>query len=177
MKRIVAISGSVKQTSINSSILLWLQQQIPDGVHFQIYNGLTDLPYFNPDNDKPDSIPHPAVAQMRQLLLAANGVIICTPEYAKGVPGVLKNALDWLVSSGELVHKRVATISASPMVTGGQTAHQSLRETLQMVTATLSNTGAVTIALASQKIVNEVVVDEQLQTDLKNLLYWVSGDI
>jgi NAD(P)H-dependent FMN reductase len=65
----------------------------------------------------------------------ADGVLICTPEYAFGIPGVLKNALDWTVSSGELNEKPVAAISASPLYTGGEKALASLRLTLSALGA------------------------------------------
>lgn len=176
MKTIVAISGSLKKDSINTSLLVWLKKQAPLHTTISIFEGIGELPHFNPDNDKPGMIPHDAVEQMRRVLAVADGVIISTPEYAKGIPGVLKNALDWLVSSGELVNKRVGTISASPLQTAGQTAHDSLLATLGMVTATLDPKGAVSIPFAGQKIHNGIITDEKLSNDLKALLNWVISE-
>jgi NAD(P)H-dependent FMN reductase len=93
-----------------------------------IYEGLAGLPHFNPDYDEEGATPPPPVAELRSLLAAADGILISSPEYAHGVPGSLKNALDWLVSDGALVNKPVALIRASPI--GGQYAQASLVETL-----------------------------------------------
>ena len=90
----------------------------PKGMEVTIYEGLASLPHFNPDDDEEGTTPPPAVAALRALLGAADGILISTPEYAHGVPGSLKNALDWLVSDGALVDKPIALISASPV--GGQ---------------------------------------------------------
>jgi len=71
-----------------------------------------------------------SVIHLRGLLRAADGVLICTPEYAFGAPGSLKNALDWTVSTGDLNEKPVAALSASPLYAGGDKAHASLLLTL-----------------------------------------------
>ncbi len=73
------------------------------------------------------------MAELRTILAAADGVIVSSPEYAHGVPGSLKNALDWLVSSGELIDKPVLLLNAAPA--GGTHAQESLRETLTMLSA------------------------------------------
>ncbi|HTH82487.1 MAG TPA: NADPH-dependent FMN reductase, partial [Mucilaginibacter sp.] len=120
MKNIIAISGSLRQGSSNHAILQYLGSLVPADVQYIIYNDLAQIPPFDPglDNDTP---PAPVTA-LRNLLTNANGFIICTPEYAFGVPGQLKNMLDWLVSSSTLVDKPVALITAS---LGGENAHAS----------------------------------------------------
>jgi NAD(P)H-dependent FMN reductase len=104
----------------------------PDGMTVALYDGIDRLPFFNPDLDG-DEVPA-AVESFRAELRAAHGLLICSPEYAHGVPGVLKNALDWLVGStqGEIVDKPVALINASPIATHAQA---SLVETLRMMSA------------------------------------------
>ncbi len=92
------------------------------------------LPHFNPDLDGEDATPPAPVAALRTAVRRRDAVLIVSPEYAHGVPGVLKNALDWLVSSGECVHKPIAVITASPFPTGGDHANAQLRETLRMMT-------------------------------------------
>src|SRR4029453_6006873 len=77
----------------------------PAGMAFIFYEQLGLLPHFNPDLDGEGATPPPAVADLRRLLAEADGVVISPPEYAPGVPGSLKNALDWIVSSGELTDK------------------------------------------------------------------------
>ena len=86
-----------------------------------LYEGLASLPHFNPVLDDEDS--SSTVKEFRKLLSAVHGVIICTPEYAFGVPGSLKNALDWTVSSGDFTNKPVAIITA---FLGGEKAHAAL---------------------------------------------------
>ncbi len=100
----------------------------PEGIEVVIYDGLASLPHFNPDDDEEGANPPPAVAALRALLTATDGILISTPEYAHGLPGSLKNALDWLVSDGALIDKPVAILSASPI--GGQFAQASLVEIL-----------------------------------------------
>lgn len=70
----------------------------PENMKFSIYDGLENLPHFHPEHDHED---FPVVRDLRTQLKSADGILLCTPEYAGGVPGVLKNALDWVVSSGE----------------------------------------------------------------------------
>jgi NAD(P)H-dependent FMN reductase len=93
-----------------------------------VFTGLADLPYFNPDLDHE---PRPAaVSRWRAECQAADGLLIATPEYAHEIPGVLKNALDWLVGSGELYAKPLGVLSASPRPTGGQYVRAALEHTL-----------------------------------------------
>ncbi|MCX6614342.1 MAG: NAD(P)H-dependent oxidoreductase [Acidobacteria bacterium] len=73
-----------------------------------MFEGLGELPHFNPDLDV-EPFPQ-AVLRWREALTAADGVVISSPEYAHGVPGVLKNALDWVVGSGEFMYKPVVLV-------------------------------------------------------------------
>lgn len=129
MKTILAISGSLRANSANTTLLEILGTLFPEEVRYAIFEGIGNLPHFNPDIDKEG--PLLSVKALRDHIKNAAAVVICTPEYAFGVPGVLKNALDWLVSSGELNEKPVATISASPLYRGGDRAHASLLLTLE----------------------------------------------
>lgn len=131
--RIFAISGSLRASSTNTTLVRAATKLAPKAMEITIYDGLGDLPHFSPDLDGND-VPA-AVTYLRQQLQAADGVLICTPEYAYGMPGVLKNALDWTVSSGEFVNKPVVAISASPSYMGGEKAHASLLLTLSALSA------------------------------------------
>lgn len=124
MKKILAISGSLRAESFNSAILRAVQQLMGQDVTVTFYNGYDQLPHFNTELDI-DPAPA-AVTEFRQLLKTSDGVVICTPEYAFGMPGSLKNALDWTVSSGEFNEKPVAVISASPLPSGGNKALAAL---------------------------------------------------
>src|SRR5271155_3416221 len=102
-KNILAISGSLRSGSSNYAILRALGQMVPPDFSYTIYNGISEIAAFDPglDNDTPPS----AAAAFRKKLAQADGVIICSPEYAYGVPGALKNALDWTVSSASFSGK------------------------------------------------------------------------
>ncbi|MET0410808.1 MAG: NADPH-dependent FMN reductase [Polyangiaceae bacterium] len=126
--RVLAIPGSVRAASSNVALLHALSALAPDGVQIELYEGLVELPMFSPD--VADAALPAAVTELSARVAAADAVIICTPEYAFGMPGVLKNALDWLVSSGDLYEKPVAALSASPNEGGAARALGWLRETL-----------------------------------------------
>lgn len=129
-----------------------------------VYEGIDRLPFFNPDLDN-EEVPE-AVESFRAELRNADGLLISSPEYAHGVPGVLKNALDWLVGStqGEIVDKPVALVNASPYAT---IAQASLVETLRVMSArvvadvgltvSLKSAGFDTVALQSEPDVVRVV--------------------
>ncbi|WP_127531757.1 NADPH-dependent FMN reductase [Paenibacillus kobensis] len=140
---LLAISGSLRGASSNSKLLHAIGALLPDNVSCEIYAGIGELPHFNPDLDNDD--PPDSVRAFRQTVKTADGVLLCTPEYANGVPGVLKNALDWLVSSGEFVYKPTAVVTASPNPRGGNHANESLVLTLTMMTADIVEGGAVTL--------------------------------
>lgn len=126
---LIGISGSLRARSSNAALLRAAARVAPAGVRVILYDGLGELPHFNPDLDEEGTAPPPAVAALRRLLIDAGAVLISSPEYAHGVPGALKNMLDWLVSTGELVGKPVALLNASPV--GGGYAQSSLLETLR----------------------------------------------
>ena len=100
------------------------------GIAVTLYPFLEDVPPFNPDHDI-DPAP-PAVAHWRGHVSASDALLFCTPEYAHGVPGALKNALDWLVGSGETSQKPFALWNTSPRSTYAQ---NSLREILTTMDA------------------------------------------
>ena len=114
-----------------------------------LYNGIDRLPFFSPDLDG-DDVP-PAVESFRSVLRQADGLLMSSPEYAHGVPGVLKNALDWLVGStqGEIVDKPVALINASPIATHAQA---SLVETLRTMSARVVADLALTDSLRAKTL-------------------------
>ena len=145
--RLLAISGSLRAKSINTAVLVAAQSLAPADMQMTLYRGLGDLPHFNPDLDG-ESPPAP-VAAFRQAIAAADALLICTPEYAHGVPGVLKNALDWLVSFEGFINKPVAIINARP---GAEYALASLRETLSVMNARLLDMAGVTLPLTNNTL-------------------------
>jgi chromate reductase len=156
-KYILAIPGSLRAGSSNHAILQYLASLVHADVEYTIYDGLAQIPPFDPglDNDNP---PAP-VASLRQLLADANGIVICTPEYAFGVPGQLKNMLDWMVSSSSFVDKPVGLITAS---SSGSYAHASLLLTLGALSANVVEGAALLIPFIRAKMdADGNVVDEK----------------
>lgn len=166
MKTIIAISGSLRTVSSNTTLLRILGTMLPIDVNYSIFEGIGDLPHFNPDIDQEEAIQ--PVKALRNAIQQADAVVICTPEYAFGVPGVLKNALDWLVSSGEMNEKPVATISASPLFRGGDRAHASLLLTLEALGTRKS--GELTIPAIAVKLNKEgILTDDDTRQQLQAL--------
>jgi chromate reductase, NAD(P)H dehydrogenase (quinone) len=167
--KILAISGSLRKKSSNTNVLYAISNLRPENTDFQFYEGLEHLPHFNPEIDT-DSPPDP-VKDLRNQLKLADGVIICTPEYARGVPGSLKNALDWIVSSGEFVNKPVAVISASSRSSGGDKAHESIMLTLEMIEAKIPKESTLRIGTVGTKINNKIeILDPTTSEQLKSVL-------
>ncbi len=132
--RIQAVSGSLRANSTNSALVRAAEECADAEVDFAVFEGLDTLPHYSPELDRADVLPA-SVLEWRKQLASADGVLICTPEYAFGMPGSLKNALDWVVSSGELWRKPVAALSASPSALGGEKAHAALLLTLTALEA------------------------------------------
>ena len=112
MLNILAISGSLRAASTNSALVAALARNAPSGCRLAVYDGLGRLPIFNPD-DEGERTPREA-AGLIDAVTGADGIIVSCPEYAHGVPGGLKNALDWLVSRDAAVAKPAMLAHASP---------------------------------------------------------------
>ena len=175
-KKIIAISGSIREGSSNTNILKTLAAFIPEGIDYTIYNGIEEFPHFNPDVDR---VGAPVVVEeFRKTLSEAHALIICTPEYAKSIPGVLKNALEWLVSSAELYKKPVAIITASPSIAGGDKAHESLLLTLGMLDTIVVQNGSLLIPSVRTKFSDDAkVTDEDTKQALISLVQSVVDEI
>ena len=143
-KKILAISGSLRATSSNTIILKAIQQIVPANVDYTIYQGLATLPAFDDSMEAPEP-----VESWRRQLAGADGVLICSPEYAFGIPGALKNALDWTVGSGELVNKPLALITAA---TGGDKAHAAWLQIFTALSANIPQGGALLIPYVRSKL-------------------------
>ncbi len=168
--RILGISGSLREKSANSRLLTAFAELLPAEAEYVTYNGLADLPHFNPDLDGDEQWRNEAVQSWRTLLGSADAVVICTPEYARGLPGSLKNALDWIVSSGEFVDKPTAAISASPHPEGGAVTLESLVGTLRMMSANVPDERALPIPGITLKFAADGrLKDEALVSELQKL--------
>src|SRR5271166_7192880 len=145
--RLLAISGSLRRASTNTAALEALAKLAPEGVKVLVYRELADLPPFNPDDDVEDEPKPKPVETLRALVGASDALIIAAPEYAHGVPGVLKNALDWLVASETFAGKPVALLNASPRAFHAQA---SLRETLATMAARILPESFVSLSLTGK---------------------------
>jgi NAD(P)H-dependent FMN reductase len=126
--RLLAISGSLRAASTNTALLGAAASLAPEGMIIGHYDGLSTLPHFNPDLDIE---PWPApVTTLRREIAEADGLLFSSPEYARGVPGSLKNALDWLVSSDVFPGKPVAFLHASARGVASQAALRLILETM-----------------------------------------------
>jgi chromate reductase, NAD(P)H dehydrogenase (quinone) len=141
--KILAVSGSLSGSSSNTSLLQLVRQAASQPADVVLYESLDDIPNFSPDRDQPAP---PAVAAWRAAVSGADAVLIATPEYAGGMPGVLKNALDWLVGSGELYDKLAVVLSAAPSAQRGGRARESVELTLRMQGARVCDSFTVAVA-------------------------------
>src|SRR5215468_8134123 len=113
--KVLAISGSLRADSHNTALLRAAAELLPPGVELELYEGLRDIPPYDQDED--DAGQHsPAVLALRQAIEQADAVLISTPEYNHSIPGVLKNALDWVsrpLARDVLAAKPVSIIGAT----------------------------------------------------------------
>jgi chromate reductase, NAD(P)H dehydrogenase (quinone) len=150
--RILAISGSLRQVSSNTALLQAAIALAPENVEIKLYVGLGELPHFNPDLEPTEPA---SVTDLRQQLRWSDGLIISSPEYAHGVPGVLKNALDWLVSGEEFVGKPIALFNASPRATYAQA---SLIEIITTMAGKIIPEAGITVALLGKNLDAEGII-------------------
>ena len=143
--RILMISGSTRAASTNTAALRAANAIDDEHITTVLYDGLSDLPAFNPDDDA-DPLP-PTVSELRAQIAAADGVLFCTPEYAGGLPGSFKNLLDWTVGGAEMYRKPVAWISVAPEGRGNH-ADTSLRTVLGYVGTTIIEPAGTRVTVA-----------------------------
>ncbi len=143
--RVLAVSGSIKPTSTNSALLRAAAAIADPAMEFTFFDRqIGDLPHFRPDHDEEGMTPPAEVAAFRGLLARSEGLVISCPEYAHGVPGSFKNALDWIVSSGELTDKPVALFMAGPG--GARQAWAALAPTLRVMGCDLVHEASLVVA-------------------------------
>lgn len=168
MTHILAISGSLRSDSYNTAALRAAQELAPDGMTIDIAT-LEGIPLYNADEEKADGLPD-AVAALRERLAAADGLLVATPEYNYSIPGVLKNALDWL-SRGEspLAHKPTAMLGAGGRL-GTVRAQMHLRQMFLHDHMHVVDEPEVFIDRASQKFTEGVLTDERARDQIRRLL-------
>ena len=132
--RVLAVCGSLQATSRNRELVARAVVLAPPGMTLEVFDGLGDLPHFNPDLE---ATPGPAVERWRTALASCDAVFVACPEYGFSLPGVVKNAIDWVIGSGELERKIVAITAASHHPERGLRGLAALREPLTAVSATI----------------------------------------
>ncbi|MBN9534895.1 MAG: NAD(P)H-dependent oxidoreductase [Alphaproteobacteria bacterium] len=164
--RIFALSGSLRSASSNTAALRALASLAPPEVTVALYTGLGALPHFNADLD--GDMPPAAVRALREAVGQADALIISSPEYARGIAGSLKNALDWLVGSDTFPGKPVAILNTSPRA---QHADAHLRLTLSTMAAVLVPEADVTLPLIGTAMTADAIAaDAQMSHALRNML-------
>jgi len=154
---LLTVSGSLRAVSSNGAVLDAATALAPAHVRVTRFDSLADLPAFNPDLDGEGAVPAPAVARWRAAIAGADALMICSPEYAHGVPGSLKNALDWLVSGPDVPGLPVAVVGAT---TRAHIAHASLIETLRTMSAAVVEAACVRLPLApGQRTAEAILAD------------------
>lgn len=167
MPKFLALSGSLRAASTNTALLKALAGNAPPGCDIAVYDGLARLPIFNPD-DEGGRTPVEA-ASLIETVSAADGVIVSCPEYAHGVPGGLKNALDWLVSRDAAVGKPAMLVHASPR---SAYARAALAEIMRTMSFSLFEHETLEIALIGKKMpeVGEILAEAATVAAMRDAL-------
>jgi chromate reductase len=146
---ILGLSGSLRARSSNTEALRAAAILAPASVEVMLFGGLATLPHFNPDLDGEGAIPPAPIKEFRAQVATADAILICSPEYAHGVPGALKNALDWLVSGPEILYKPIGLLNVSPRSTHAQA---SLAETLRTMSTVLVPEASLALPLDGRRL-------------------------
>lgn len=165
-KKILAISGSTRKNATNHKILEFIAGKFSDILDIEIYDGVDKLPHFNPeldDNDLPKE-----VFQFREKIKKSDGILFCTPEYIFSLPGSLKNAIEWNVSTRLFANKPVAIIVASA---SGEKAFESLGLILETIEAKIPLTSRLLIKGAKGKVnLDGSITDKNMLQEIDHLL-------
>jgi NAD(P)H-dependent FMN reductase len=165
-KNILAICGSTRQHSANKDVINAIAELAKDTLNIIIYEDLTALPYFNQDLSI-DNTPQ-SVVDFRKAINKADGVLICTPEYVFSLPGILKNAIEWTVSTTIFADKPTALITAS---SSGQKAHESLLLIMNTLSIKTNEDMCLLISGVKSKLNSQgQFIDEASLTQLKQLI-------
>jgi chromate reductase, NAD(P)H dehydrogenase (quinone) len=157
--RVLLISGSLRSGSTNDAVLRTVQAVAPPDVDTVLYDGLGELPHFNPDLDEAP-LP-PAVDALRAAVRAADAVLFSTPEYAGTLPGSFKNLLDWTIGddqAGSIYEKPVAWINSSSR--GATGADETLRMVLGYAHATIVEAACAQIPVAAPMVDDDGLIDD-----------------
>jgi chromate reductase len=167
--KVLAISGSLRSGSHNTDLLHGAAAAAPDGIELELYDGLKEIPPYDADDDVPGGQPA-AVRRLKDALARADAVLVATPEYNSSIPGVLKNALDWVsrpLAESPVRNKPVAVLSSSTSMFGGVWAAAETRKVFGALGArTLEDT--VAVAKAHERLADGI--DATLLDELRTVV-------
>lgn len=164
--KIFAVSGSTRKDSSNFKILKYISNQLQSEFELEIFEDLDKLPHFNPDLDT-DKAPE-EIFSLRNKIKEAQGVIICTPEYVFSLPGSLKNALEWFVSTTVFSNKKVGLVTASA---SGEMAHEQLLLIMKTLEASFDDSSQLLIQGVRGKVNAEgKIIDPETEIALQNFV-------
>lgn len=164
-RQMVAICGSTKKASLNLSLIHAIRDLFEHEIECTIVSDIDKLPHFNPDLDHEE--PPAPIADFRKKLANAEGILVCTPEYAMGVPGTLKNAIDWMISTTVFSNKPVALITASSQ---GQMGHAALLETLKVIESKVTEETQLVISFIKTKVKDDRIIDWETEKLVKGVV-------
>jgi chromate reductase len=156
--RILLVSGSTRRGSTNTAALRTAQALVSEGATAEMYDGLADLPAFNPDDDR-DPLPA-AAAELRHRIAASDAILFSTPEYAGALPGSFKNLLDWTVGGVEIYRKPVAWINVAG-AGRGDNADASLATVLGYVGATVISAACIRVPVTRDAVGADGLVSDR----------------
>jgi chromate reductase, NAD(P)H dehydrogenase (quinone) len=175
--RILLVSGSLRSRSTNTAALRTAAFGVLPGLEAVLYEGVSGLPHFNPDDDS-DPLPS-AVSDLRSLIRTADAVLLSTPEYAGALPGSFKNLLDWTIGDdqpGSIYQKPVAWVNVSAH--GAVNAHDSLRKVLRFATAEIVEDACAELAITHSMVDDDgLIADEHVRSHLAALLETLAGHV
>ena len=168
-KKILALCGSLRAVSMNAALLRATARLAPAGVAVELFDGLGDLPLFNPDLEA--NLPA-SVVRLHDAVATCDAMLIASPEYAHGVTAVIKNALDWLVSFPPFVDTPVAIFNASPRSVH---ADASLRETLTTMSARIVTEACIALPLRSTGMGEQGILESDHAAAIRRALNLLAG--
>jgi chromate reductase len=175
---VLGVSGSLRRDSYNTALLRHAGDLFEaEGAQFEIYDGLRDIPPYDEDYDTEDAAE--AVSRLREAARDADAVFFVTPEYNSSIPGVLKNALDWIsrpIASNPLRYKPVAVIGASAGMFGAVWAQAELRKVLGAIGARVTE-GEVAVGNAGERFANGRLNEPNLEQEVHAVVATLLDDV
>jgi chromate reductase len=160
---ILLVSGSGRDGSTNTAVLRTAAAVAPADIQTVLYDGIGQLPLFNPDDDLEGAGVDPWVAEMRRQMADADAVLVSTPEYAGALPAALKNLLEWTIGDAGTYGKPIAWINAAGPASpsGASDAHASLRRVLQYAGADIVESACARVPITRQLVGAQGLVDDE----------------